>query len=87
MGWDRLADDISFVSVAHGNVLNFFSSAMLRIVVKNYFDCYVGIKIESIVPKRRLLWRSGQEKMVSWATVVALGKGRKGQIRNSYERK
>ena len=35
-------------------------------------------------PEKSLFWRSGQEKLVAWAT-VALRRGRRGQIRDGYE--
>lgn len=77
------------VLVGHGNELNIFKSAMVRIisrritliyVVKNNSDCCVGNRqrasqVKALPPQRRLLWRSGQEKVVAWATVVELGRG------------
>lgn len=88
-GWDRLAN----VLVGHGNELNFFPSIVVRIVgrkitliyvVKNYSDCCVRNRLRTANAKAlsqngRLLWRSGQEKMVAWAAAVALGRRRSGQ--------
>lgn len=60
---------------------------LLKIILTAACGIAEGIKTESTVPERRLLWRSEQEKMVAWVTAFALGRGRRGQMRDGYEGK